>query len=196
MPGRDRPGLDHFGLLAPVYERVISRVSLEQLLGLLELAPESRLLDVGGGTGRVSGLMAGRVAQTVLTDVSWGMVRQAKTKDGLVMINAEAERLPFGPGSFDRILMVDAFHHLDDQRQASAELMRVLAPAGRMVIEEPNIEFLSIKLVALAERLALMRSRFFRPAAMKEMFEVHGGRVAIHVDPEDRVNVWLVVEKE
>jgi len=188
------PRLDHFGWIAPHYERVISRVNLVPLLDLLALSPDHRLLDVGGGTGRVSGMMTGLVRQIVLTDVSWGMLRQSEAKDGLQPANAHAEWLPFPAGSFDRILMVDAFHHVCNQQETVAELMRVLAPGGRLVVEEPNIETLRVKLIALAEKLALMRSHFVRSAVMRQMFEAHGGRVTVHTTPDDNVNVWLVVE--
>lgn len=189
------PKLDHFGLLAPHYERVITHVNLEMLLNLLELKPENRLLDAGGGTGRVSSRMIGWVRQLVLTDVSWGMVDQARIKNGLQPVNAHAERLPFPDASFERILMVDAFHHVCDQEQTVAELVRVLSPGGRLVVEEPNIETFVVKMIAIAEKLALMRSHFVRPARMQQIFERYGGRVSIHQVPEDRTNVWLLVQK-
>ncbi len=189
------PRFDHFDLIAPIYERVIRRVNLLPLLELLALESTSRLLDLGGGTGRVSGGMSRMVERVVLTDVSWGMMREANCKPGVNPVNAHAERLPFPDGSFDRILMVDAFHHLCDQEESVGEMMRVLAPGGRLVVEEPNIEKGAVKLVALAEKLALMRSRFVRPAVMEAMFQAQGGRVTIHTAPDDAVNVWLVVTK-
>ncbi len=186
---------DHFDLVAPIYERVITSVNLALLEELL--APESnqRLLDLGGGTGRVSHALAPMLGQVVLTDISWGMLREARCKRGLDPVSAHAERLPFSDGSFERILMVDAFHHVCNQAETVSEMMRVLAPGGRVVLEEPNIENRTVKVLAVAEKLALMRSRFVRPAVMLEMFQAQGGRATIHSTPDDTVNVWLVVTK-
>ena len=169
--------LDHFDLIAPFYERVIKRVNLTPLLSLLQLDPTNRLLDVGGGTGRVSGMMTEQTGKVILTDVSCGMVREAATKDGLRPLCAHAERLPFPDAAFDRILMVDAFHHLRDQQAAAGEVIRVLRPGGRSVIEEPDIRLRGVKLVALLERVLLMRSRFCSIANLRHLFERAGARV-------------------
>ena len=144
---------DHFNLIAPIYDRVISHINLDQLIHLLEIPPQARLLDVGGGTGRVSSLLLQEIDQIVVTDLSLGMLRQAQIKGALLPTNAPAEQLPFPNESFDRILMVDAFHHVCDQKGTVGELMRVLTPGGRIVIEEPNINTFSVKLIALAEKL-------------------------------------------
>lgn len=185
------PRFDHFALIARFYDRIFTRVNLDQVHERLAL-PAGRLLDVGGGTGRVSGTLAG--AQTVIViDPSTAMLRAARAKNGLRLASAHAERLPFADASFDRILVVDAFHHFCDQELAADELLRVLAPGGRLVIEEPNIERWPVKLIALGERLALMGSRFYRPDAMRRMLETRGGQVTVFAD--DPINAWVVVEK-
>ena len=189
------PSFDHFDLLAPWYERVITTANVDYLAPLLALEPHHRLLDVGGGTGRVTAPLARRVAQTVITDLSAGMLQQAAAKDGLQPANAHAELLPFAANSFDRVMIVDALHHVCDQALTAAELLRVLAPDGRLVVEEPNIETGRVKLIAIAEKLALMRSHFLGPAAMQTLFEKAGGRATIHTRPDNDFNVWLVVTK-
>jgi len=185
------PWLDHFDFLAPVYDRVITAVQPEQLKKWLHLPTDGYLLDVGGGTGRVAQWLTGYVGLVIVLDESPGMVREAKRK-GLAVTLSQAERLPFQDGAISRILMVDTFHHLADQAKTAAELLRVLSPEGRLVIKEPDIECGRVKLVALAEKLALMRSHFYSPSKMKRLFEAAGGRVAIS---RDDPNFWLAVEK-
>jgi demethylmenaquinone methyltransferase/2-methoxy-6-polyprenyl-1,4-benzoquinol methylase len=71
--------------------------------------------------------------------------------------------------------------------------MRVLRPGGRIVIEEPNIDHAVVKLIALGERLLLMRSRFYSPTDLARLFRTNGGRVTLH---ENHTGVyWAVIER-
>lgn len=186
------PGFDHFDVIAPYYDRIFARPDPARLRGLLAL-PAGRLLDVGGGTGRISALLAGDVGTAVIADASRGMLSGAASKRGLQPAHAHAERLPFADGSFDRVLVVDAFHHFAQHERAASELMRVVAPGGRLVVEEMNYERLPVKLVALGEKLLLMGSHFYRPTGLHRLFEGPGRRVSLHAD--DPMSMWVVVEK-
>jgi len=53
---------DPFGILAPIYERLIPPPDPRVLGELLELAPSHALLDAAGGTGRVAGVFAASVS--------------------------------------------------------------------------------------------------------------------------------------
>jgi ubiquinone/menaquinone biosynthesis C-methylase UbiE len=151
--------IDHFNLIAGFYDRSAGFVVTEQLLRLLDLSPRSILLDAGGGTGRVSVALRSKVDQVVVADLSLGMLRHARNK-GLPTVYSPVEFLPFPPAVFDRVIMVDAFHHVLDQRRTADELWRVLAPKGRILIVEPDIHQIAIKFLALGEKAALMRSHF------------------------------------
>jgi demethylmenaquinone methyltransferase/2-methoxy-6-polyprenyl-1,4-benzoquinol methylase len=183
---------NHFDLLAPIYERLIPPPDPEVLRTLLGLAPEHALLDAAGGTGRVAGMFAASVARAVVCDASANMLRKARQK-GLETVQADLESLPFGDATFDRILLVDAFHHVKDQRIALRELLRVLKPSGRLVIEEPDVRRLPVKIVALLEKLFLMRSHFRSPPAMVRMIEAFGGKPTLA--RVDHFRAWIVVTK-
>jgi demethylmenaquinone methyltransferase/2-methoxy-6-polyprenyl-1,4-benzoquinol methylase len=185
--------MDHFAWIAPLYDRIFEFLDPTRLIALLEPGPSHRLLDVGGGTGRVTTALVPHVRQACIVDVSLGMLAQAQDK-GLCAYQAVAEGLPFADESFDRILIVDAFHHFHDWPRAAVELVRVLRPGGRLVIEELNIRHWSTKLIALGERLLLMRSRFYAPADLARLFQVAGGRVTLH---QDRGSIyWAVIERD
>jgi len=185
--------IDHFGFLAPFYDRVISPPDVGRLSGLLDLPLAGRLLDAGGGTGRVGSRLQSMVEDLVVTDASYGMLAKAQTKSNLAPCQAQAETLPFSDGTFERVLVVDALHHFGDQQQAVAELLRVLKKGGTLVIEEPDLSHFRVKMIALAEKLALMRSHFYYPAEIKAMLEVNGAKVRIERD--EMITAWVVAEK-
>jgi SAM-dependent methyltransferase len=52
--------------------------------------------------------------------------------------NAASEFIPFSSGTFDLILSHEVIEHVQDDRAAICEMMRVLKPGGRAVIFCPN----------------------------------------------------------
>jgi demethylmenaquinone methyltransferase/2-methoxy-6-polyprenyl-1,4-benzoquinol methylase len=184
---------DHFNLLAPLYDRVFQPPDLQQFIRLLELPAEGCLLDAGGGTGRVSNELRPLVDEIVITDISRGMLEQAVSKNGLNVSQAQAEMLPFPEETFSRVIVVDALHHFRDQRGAVLDLIRVLRNGGRLLIQEPDINFWQVKMIAFAEKLALMGSRFYAPVAIKQMAESFGCRAQISAG--DKLSSWIIVEK-
>jgi hypothetical protein len=76
---------------------------------------------------------------------------------------------------------------------AADELWRTLQPGGRLVIEEPDVRLFVVKLVAIAERLALMRSRFLSPPRIAGLSPYPNARVRVEID---RHNAWVIVENE
>jgi demethylmenaquinone methyltransferase/2-methoxy-6-polyprenyl-1,4-benzoquinol methylase len=184
--------LDHFDLLAPIYDRLIAVPDTSRLEDLLGLPIDGRLLDAGGGTGRISKALLEKVSEVILLDLSVGMLMQAKDKGQLTRICSLSEILPFENDIFDRIIMVDALHHVISQEDTANELWRVLKPGGRLVIEEPDLSKIVVKLVAIAEKLALMRSHFLSPENIATLFTTKSATTRIF---RDDFNSWVVIEK-
>jgi ubiquinone/menaquinone biosynthesis C-methylase UbiE len=183
---------DHFDILAPFYERVISPHEPSRLIKLALLPVEGYLLDVGGGTGRVASALRGMASRIIVADLSLGMLRQAANKNGLELTCTSSEDLPFDSDSFDRIIMVDALHHVYSYADTAHELWRVLKPGGLIVIEEPDIRTLSVKIVAALEKLALMRSHFVSPSHIQSLFSYRNAKTYIEVDG---YTSWVVIKK-
>ncbi len=183
----------HFDFLARVYERLMPVADSDLFARLLNLPCTGLLLDAGGGTGRVSGRLKHQVGKVVVCDLSLPMLQQVKNHSGLVPVRAHGEAIPFADNSFDRALVVDAIHHFQDPARVLGELMRVLTPGGRLLIEEPDIRRTPVRLVALAERLALMDSHFLSPAEIAAILERVGGRPRIADD--GRWRSWIIVDK-
>ncbi len=178
--------------MASFYDRLFGPPDPAHLRKLLDLPTPGRLLDVGGGTGRVAQTLRHQVGQVIILDNSAGMLQQAIIK-GLAAVQSEVERLPFPDDCLSRILVVDAFHHFRHQSRAARELLRVLSPQGRLVVEEPNVKRCAVKAVALAEKVALMRSRFSGMETTTNLFHKWGGKVMI--SKEEGPYFWLVVQK-
>jgi demethylmenaquinone methyltransferase/2-methoxy-6-polyprenyl-1,4-benzoquinol methylase len=186
------PLLDHFGILAPFYERFIPLRQVHELITRAGLPVTGWLLDAGGGTGRVAKGLEGLAGETVVADLSIGMLRQTQGWPRLTAVNSHAECLPFPAESFERVIMVDALHHVCSHAETAAELWRVLKPGGRIVIEEPDIGRLAVKAVAVAEKVALMRSHFISPDRIAGLFPYPQARVTID---RQGFNAWVMVDK-
>ena len=122
------------------------------------------------------------------------MLIEAQGKGELNRVCSHTEGFPFPDECFSRIMMIDALHHVCDQSQTALELMRVLEPGGSIVIEEPNLRNFGVKLVALAEKLALMRSHFLYPYEIASLFDMPQTNVNIN-DDLDGFNAWVIIKK-
>ncbi len=117
----------------------------------LELTPGMRVVDVGGGTGRLSILLADRVASVVVTDPSAGMVQVAGQRieeAGLegrlraVQADLTVDRLD---GAYDVVWSSMALHHVDDLDALLQSVAALLVEGGRLAIadldEDPDGAF-------------------------------------------------------
>lgn len=187
------PLFDHFNFLAPFYDRAIQLNNIEELKKFINLPTQGILLDAGGGTGRVAKELVGLADNIFVADLSMNMLRQAQEKTGLLLVRSHTELYPFPNGIFDRVIMIDAMHHVCDHQQTADEMWRVLKPGGRIVIEEPDIRNTNVKLVAIAEKIALMRSHFINPVRIAGMFTKWDAKIQIEVED---FNTWVIIDKD
>jgi ubiquinone/menaquinone biosynthesis C-methylase UbiE len=108
------------------------------------LASSDFVLDLGCGPGGFTISAAPLCRHIVAADITPSFVELANrslAEQGVS--NAKAEvigpgKLPYADGTFDRVLMVDTIHHLEDAASTMAEVHRVLKPGGVLLIFEPN----------------------------------------------------------
>ncbi|MFI2410754.1 class I SAM-dependent methyltransferase [Streptomyces sp. NPDC018947] len=130
-----------FDALGADYEKAFAgsaahRRSLERLLG--RLAPGSRVLDVGSGTGRPTAeTLAAAGHRVVGVDVSPVMVDLAARQVPAVSFRcADIRDVPLEDGSFDAVCVYFSLLQLDRREQADVvgRLVRALAPGGHLVL--------------------------------------------------------------
>lgn len=111
-----------------------------RLLGSREHLRRSRVLEVGCGAAQCSRwLRAQGTAEVVGIDVSLSQLRHShriddRTGASVPVAQADAQRLPFAPESFDIVCSAfGAFPFVPDAAAALGEAARVLRPGGRLV---------------------------------------------------------------
>lgn len=104
-----------------------------------------RVLDVATGTGLVTAeLIRQGAAHVTGVDQSEAMLDEARARvagdgalrDRVELVRAEAERLPFADGAFAVLTFTYLLRYVDDRAATMQELVRVLAPGGRIAMLE------------------------------------------------------------
>jgi SAM-dependent methyltransferase len=114
----------------------------ERVLAALELGPGMVVADVGAGTGYFAVRLARAVpdGQVIATDIEPDMIRYLTERAAREALgNLRAVLTPpadpqLAPGSVDRILVVDVWHHIDDRAAYARALARALRPGGKLAI--------------------------------------------------------------
>jgi ubiquinone/menaquinone biosynthesis C-methylase UbiE len=109
------------------------------VLSMLSIEPGDRVLDVACGPGNFTrdftqaageGLVVGVDASASMLDVA---VRDTAGAN-VAYLRGDASALPFRDGSFDAICCFAALYLIEEPMRALAELVRVLAPGGRLAL--------------------------------------------------------------
>ncbi|MGN6867636.1 MAG: class I SAM-dependent methyltransferase [Solirubrobacteraceae bacterium] len=161
----------HFDRWSETYEQDSAarwlREIQTQALAALALTENDVLLDVGCGTGAAVRDAAPTVNRAVGFDLSPGMIAQARDRAaGLDNVDFHtgdvSGRLPFDDCAFTALVCTTAFHHFPKPRDTIAEMARVLAPGGRLVIADSNRRNPAVFVLDLVLRVAQPSHAGFR----------------------------------
>lgn len=120
--------------------RSLSSASMDKLVSLIRAeVGGGPCLEIGVGTGRIAlPLQAGDTDMMGL-DLSQPMLRRLVHNAGerlpFPLVAADAASLPFGDDSFSAALAVHVLHLIPEWPRALRELVRVVRPAGALVID-------------------------------------------------------------
>ncbi len=117
-----------------------------ELLATADLQPAERVLDVACGTGVIARLAAERVGpagSVTGIDVAPDMIEVARTVPApaappIDWHVGDATSLPFPDDSYDAVLCQMGLMFMADRPAAVAEMRRVVAPGGRVVLNTPG----------------------------------------------------------
>ena len=100
-------------------------------------AASARILDVGCGSGGLAALLGAAGHAVTAIDASETAVEKARKKG---IPAQQADLLEYQGGPFDVVLFSYALHHISPLDQALEKVRSVLAPGGRVILEEFGID--------------------------------------------------------
>jgi demethylmenaquinone methyltransferase/2-methoxy-6-polyprenyl-1,4-benzoquinol methylase len=135
---------DNYDLMNDVMSAGLHRVWKAFTVRTAQVRPGMKVLDIAGGTGdlaRAFAKQAGESGEVWLTDINASML--AVGRDRLLdagkscpVAQCDAERLPFRSGHFDRVSVAFGLRNMTHKHLALAEMRRVLAPGGQLLVLE------------------------------------------------------------
>ena len=150
-------------------------------VGMADLKPGQCVLDLAGGTGDLTRLMAPRVGReglVVLSDINAAMLGNGRSQlldkgiaGNVDFAQANAEQLPFHDSSFDLVTMAFGLRNVTDKQQALDSIYRVLRPGGRLLVLEfsrpvaalkPAYDFYSFSILPKLGRLVARDEASYR----------------------------------
>lgn len=154
-------------------------LAFDAIVHHLAPTPGAVILDAGCGSCAKSVLLSRRGLRVVATDFSSeALARAAKTvevngqSDRITLKQGDLLNLPFRDGEFSYAICWGVLMHVPQVERAIAELARVVAPGGALVLSEGNVRSVQAVTVNTLKRLlGRGRGRIVRTAAGLETHE-------------------------
>jgi SAM-dependent methyltransferase len=113
---------------------------LQMILSAAGERLNGRLLENGCGVGMYIQHLAPHAGSIIGLEYDHPRALEARQHSPHI-VNSTSELLPFPTNSFDAILSHEVLEHVSDDRRAVEEMLRVLKPAGVMVLFTPNLGY-------------------------------------------------------
>jgi SAM-dependent methyltransferase len=133
-------GLEKRLLMGSAWRRLARRTVVPGILRFGRLPVVADALEVGAGAGFAAEALLTRFPswRMTVTDYDDDMVQLARTRltsfsDRAHIERADAASLPYADQSFDLVISILVWHHIETWQMAIAESARVLRPGGRLL---------------------------------------------------------------
>lgn len=107
-----------------------------------DVEPGKLAADIGAGTGFITRGLIDRGLKVIAVDQSASMLDEMKAdlsgESGIDYRVGQAEKLPIVDNKVDYVFANMFLHHVDDPQMAVQEMVRILKPAGKLVITDMN----------------------------------------------------------
>jgi SAM-dependent methyltransferase len=121
-----------FGAVAAAYAEHRPDYAQAAVRWALEPAPGRRVLDLGAGTGKLTGTLLASGAEVIAVEPHSAMLSELRRALPAVRaVRGSAEEIPLPDASVDAVLAGNALHWFD-MAVAGVELARVLVPGGTL----------------------------------------------------------------
>lgn len=142
----------HYQRMAERYDSYLSysgdfvKDLAETIVEMLKIQPEDRFADVGGGTGLYTKAILDLVPlknRPLVVDPIGPMLEAAPDDLDAELVQAGAVEFVEQPGTYDKILMKETVHHIQDRARLCAGFYERLAPGGAVLLVHipPKIDY-------------------------------------------------------
>jgi len=156
------------------------RRSLEFLgrRGILRLAPETRILDVGCAGGAFPKAAKDAGLSVVGVEPSRWLSEYGRKTYGVDVRTGFLSDHAFETGSFDAVSLWDVIEHLPDAGAVLDEIRRILKSKGTLIVNYPDYDSFARKLLGRRWPMFLsVHLTYFTPATLRALLEKHGFEV-------------------
>jgi len=101
-----------------------------------------RLLEIGSGLGHLVGQLEDSFETYGMDLNHWAIKESKSVVEDTALQTASAEEIPFVDGAFDVVIIKHIVEHLPNPEKAIAEIGRVTAPGGILILATPNLDSL------------------------------------------------------
>lgn len=142
------------------------------------LTPGTETLEIGTGAGGMLHTLLGRGLRARGVEINSALIEESRRWFGDLPVQAvTGVELPFPDATFDLVLSFDVFEHIRNSDAHLREVVRVLRPGGRYLVQTPskwpNVVFETIRWKSFT-RWRDDHCALHTPGQLRRRFEAHG----------------------